>query len=251
MKARNLLGIVSLALAVTMTVAQAAESSPSKVIVVLADMSESTNKPEVRAKYLNSFRAILKETTHGDAIVVGLITEKSAMELSQPIQEEFPQFKPKMDTKIWRNAELKKADQELDIRKAAILDTMDKVVHDSSRKIIRTSVLSSLQVAERIFENYSQPRRFLVIFSDMLEDSDHYNFEKEKLTESRIGEIISKEKSANRIPGLKGVQVYVFGAFAPSLDQFYVAETFWMRYFKECGASLQKKDYGSPRFKFD
>jgi lysophospholipase L1-like esterase len=85
----------------------------------------------------------------------------------------------------------------------------------------------------------------------MIEDSSEYNFEKERLSDKRIAEIIAAERVKKRLPDLKGVKVYVTGAKAPTREQFYNIQNFWLRYFKECGAELPKENYGSALLSFD
>lgn len=223
---------------------------PNKVVVSLLDLSESTNKPEIRSKYSEAFQLILFKITHGDALIVGLITEKSVTELDIPIREQFPKFSPKHDTRIYIEAEAQVANEELEKKKKSIKARADSILNDKSKKILKTDILSSLVVAERIFSNYLLPKKVLVIMSDMIEDSADYNFEIEKLSDKRINEIIEKEKARARIPNLNGAKVYVIGASARTLDQYYFIQNFWLRYFKECGADLSKENYGSALLAF-
>jgi len=222
-----------------------------KVVLALLDLSESTNTTDIRSKYLQAFSAILDQTTHGDTFVVALITEKSVAELSIPVREIFPEFVSKYEMEPYRTAERDLANNKLNDRKKALLHEAEALLQDKSRRILRTDIMSSLQVAERIFASYLLPRKMLVILSDMLEDSADYNLEREVLSSSRADAILAREKARDRIPVLKNVKVYVVGAAAPNLDQYYNVQHFWLRYFMECGATLLKKDYGSALLTFD
>lgn len=91
----------------------------------------------------------------------------------------------------------------------------------------------------------------MVIMSDMIEDSSDYNFERERLSDKRIAEIIAREREKKRLSILNGVKVYVTGARASAREQFYNIQNFWLRYFKECGANLSKENYGSALLSFD
>ncbi len=93
------------------------------------------------------------------------------------------------------------------------------------------------------------PATIFVILRILL--GSEYNFEKDKLTDKKIGEIIAKENTQKRLPDLKGVKVYVVGAKAATREQFYNIQNFWLRYFKECGANLLKENYGSALLNFD
>jgi len=71
------------------------------------------------------------------------------------------------------------------------------VVGNQERKIYKTDILSSLNMAdERVFRGLvgNDYTKMLVIMSDMMEDSDVYNFEKQKLPDSKVDEIIIDQK---------------------------------------------------------
>jgi len=227
------------------------ENSPNKVVVALLDLSESTNKPEIREKYVAAFKSILEKITHGDAFVVALITEKSVAELNIPIKENIPRFVPISKNEFYRKGEEDLANKELNKRKEKLVKDAETILLDQTRKIMKTDIMSSLQVAERIFSSFSQPQKILVILSDMLEDSVDYNFEKENLSAQRREAILARERNKSRIPQLGGVKVYVVGATAPNLDYFYNIQSFWLEYFKASGALLLKKDYGSVLLVFN
>lgn len=227
-----------------------AEKYQSKVIVALLDLSESTNQPQIREKYAEAFREVLGKIADGDSLVVALITERSIRELEIPIKEDFPAFKSEF-VNLLEDEEQVNANAAREKKIEALAKQAEALLQDKTRKIIKTDIMSSLQVAERVFGSYKQPRKALIIMSDMLEDSADNNFEKEVLTEKRSSAIMAKEKGRNRIPDLKDVKVYIVGAQAPTLDQYYGVQAFWLNYFKECGAIAQKKDYGSGLVTFE
>ncbi|MEW6652018.1 MAG: hypothetical protein AB1394_00965 [Bacteroidota bacterium] len=111
--------------------------------------------------------------------------------------------------------------------------------------------MSSLQVAERVFKSFPQPRKILVIFSDMIEDSRKYNFEKENLTKEKISKIIKSEKEKGQITDMKDVKVYVAGATHPNSEIYDMIKNFWFEYFKTCGANLESQNYGAALIRFD
>jgi lysophospholipase L1-like esterase len=89
----------------------------------------------------------------------------------------------------------------------------------------------------------------LVIFSDRVEESEHYNFTRENLTEARIKKIISQNRSRGLLPDLAGVKVYVVGASAGAYEKMRsgrmaAIRDFWLAYFKACGAELTRERYG-------
>lgn len=223
---------------------------PGKVVCVLFDLSGTTNKPEIRKAYIDDFKIITERLTHGDAIVVALITEFSAGELRLLFQHQFPPFEPGQDK---TDMQIKAYTTTLETAMQHVKDSLraiaDSVLMDSSRRIMRTDIMTSLQVAERVLNSSPQPRKILVILSDMVEDSDSYNFEREDLTESRIRAIIEREKRLRRVPNLAQVRVYCIGAFARNAARYERIKAFWSEYFTACGAVVT--DYGAALVSFN
>lgn len=226
---------------------------PNKTVAVLLDLSGSTR--ELRNIYLNTFKEILSSISHGDVIVVAEITESSITEPEIPVKEVFPEFVPlvKMgkptDNEFLIGEAKRKADTNLANKKDEIVKIVEEFIF--TRKAIKTDIMSSLHVAEGLFKNYPHDKSILVILSDMIEDSDDYNFERENLTQKRMEEIINKEKTRNRMPELSNVKIYVVSAGALSTEKYFLIRDFWFRYFKECGANLSKENYGSALLNFN
>ncbi len=136
-------------------------------------------------------------------------------------------------------------------KKGEIIGRAETIILRQDVKVGYTDILSSLHIAERVFKNYKRDKNILIIMSDMIEESKDYNFARKNLNKKRTGEIIAKEKGANRIPDLKNVRVYVTGATAENRDKFFSIQNFWLRYFEECGANLSKERYGSALLNFN
>jgi hypothetical protein len=131
-----------------------------------------------------------------------------------------------------------------------ITRTVRKMVTDPKQRSSKTSIMDSLELAQRVFATYPNERRVLVIFSDMVEESSYYDFTKENLTGSRIQAIIAAEKKEQRLPRLAGTHVYVIGAAAGFYSRMPAEavrniQNFWLAYFKVCGANLPVETYGS------
>lgn len=216
-------------------------ASPSKTVVMLFDVSESTRKAHIRSQYQKDLEVILKNLHAGDALAADRIAENSAASSTLPINLELEGG--------WNTNDLKKKKVVRDARKQA-KDAANTILSADS-KVKYTDILSSLHIAERIFKTYNKERNVLVIMSDMVEDSKSYNFEKEKLTDKRIVEIIAKEKKAGRIPDLKNVKVYAIkNATSQSREKMEGVENFWLQYFKQSGAQIDKTHYG-PLTRFE
>ncbi len=221
----------------------------TKVICVLFDLSETTNTPEIRRTYLDKFKLILSKMNHGDAIEAALITERSVSELNLPIEHSFPLFSPTVDTDLMIKAQKRIADSLLQVQKDSLLKVADSVLFNPPRRILRTEILSSLQVAERMLSSFPQQKKILVIFSDMIEESRTANFAREDLSDAQIKSIIKRLKQSGPLPGLKNVKIYVAGAAHPNTDKYNQIRNFWFAYFKETGANLVH--YGAALIRFD
>lgn len=228
----------------------ASTETTGKVVCVLTDLSESTVNPEIRKIYSENFKTILEEITHGDVLVVGLITQRSVIEPTLCIKYEFSPIVFKHDTQLFMNAELRKANQELKNIKDSLYNIVDSVLTRTNRRILHTDILSSLRVAERVFNSFTRQKRILVILSDMIEDSDTYNFEVKNITPQSIMNIVETEKQNGRMPNLSNVKVYVIGASAKNSKRFAMIQDFWTAYFKESGALLVPENYGAALVSF-
>ncbi len=225
-------------------------SGDSKIVCVLLDLSYSTQQQEIRKTYAKNFGVIISALTHGDAIYAAMITEKSVYELDFCLKYEIPPIVFSTENRLYRKAELKRAEQRLSALKDSLCQVACSTLEKYDKKIMKTQIMGAMQVAERIFHRYHHPQKMLVIMSDMIEDSDHYNFYRENLHKSRIQEIISRERADNHLPNLQQVRVYVTGAMAEGSDRYYKIRDFWLEYCKACGAELRPEDYGAALIKF-
>ncbi len=226
------------------------EKSSSKIVCILFDLSLSTASSDVRHAYAKDLKLIMKNMNPGDVMVGGLITEKSISELEFSIQFEFPSFKPTTDNILMRQAEARKFDSTFQEIKDSLQVVAQNTILDFNKRILKTEIMSALQVVERVFKSYPDLRRVLVVMSDMIEDSKFYNFYHENLTKNRIRKIIENEREQGRLPDLQNANVYVVGAMANNTNKFLNIRNFWIDYFKACGANLTEENYGTAMIKF-
>ncbi|BCB96562.1 hypothetical protein JZK55_14840 [Dissulfurispira thermophila] len=224
------------------------QKSPNKTVLVLIDYSESVR--EARKDYIDAIKKVIPKVKLGDHLFVWKITRLSEMETKPLIDEDFPYPPPQKNDFYWKQA-VTKAEREAKIRFDEIGKKIEGLLNSNSDFSRKTDILGSLQVAEKVFKKDKKDKAVLIIMSDMIEDSSEYNFERERLSDKRIGEIINHEKIKKRLPDLSGVNVYVVGAKAPTREQYQNIQNFWLRYFKECGANLPKENYGSALLIFN
>ncbi len=215
------------------------------------DLSETTNTKQIREKYLNDFKSILKSLTYGDAIEAALITEKSLSEMNLSVDYEFKQFNPGTDNTLMINAKRKIAASVLQTKKDSIIKVVDSLLFKPKRKIMRTEIIASLGVADRIFKTFSQNRKILIIFSDMIEESSYANFQRNQINKKWINSFILKQRKDNLLPDLKNVKVYVVGASASSTKKYNQIKNFWFKYFKASNAVLKPERYGAALINFN
>jgi len=218
--------------------------------MVLFDLSGSTNNDTMRHAYGEWFDLVLKSTGYGDVLVGGWITERSEAELELAINEEFEWKAPEVNTPLMVEAHQRQQQEELETKRSEISERMKSLLSSPSRVAKSTDILGSIRLSERVFQAYRKEKTVLVVFSDMLLVSPGINFEREKLTEKRIEQIIQAEKEAQRIPDLSGVSVHVAGAFSKDQERFQQVRKFWLAYFGAAGAELRPEDYGAALIRF-
>ncbi len=211
-----------------------------RVIVVLVDMSGSTNKAR-RTVYNESFDKIYENLQQGDRIVIGTITSNSFIDFKPVVDAEIP------EQSIWVNRiqyeqNVAKTHKEI---QAAVNDLLSQ-----KNGTPYTEILNSLNIADTIFHNEKR-KKILVILSDMMQDSKEYRFERVKVTDSFTRQVIRQRKQQNLVPNLSEVKVYVAGASAADSKKFRSVERFWAKYFSASGADYSTHRYGHSLLEFE
>lgn len=210
-------------------------------IIVLVDMSGSTNRAR-RTVYNKAFEKIFESLGQGDRIVVGTITSHSYINFKPVVDEDIPK------ESIWVNRiqyEQNLAKTQKNIRKE-----VDRLL---SRKkgTSYTEILNSLNIADTIFHNEKKRQKILVVLSDMVQDSKEYKFDRVKVSNKYINNIIRQRQKQDLIPDLSDVKIYVAGASASDSKKFRSIEKFWSRYFAATGADFSTHRYGHSLIEFE
>jgi hypothetical protein len=212
-----------------------------RVIVVFVDMSGSTNRAR-RTVYSEAFEKIYQNLNQGDRIVVGTITSRSYIDFKAAVDEEIPK------QSIWVNRiqfEQNLAKTEKNIRKE-----VDRLL-SLKKGTPYTEILNSLNIADTIFHNEKKRQKILVILSDMVQDSKEYKFDRVKLSNTYINDIIRHRQKQKLVPNLTDVKIYVAGASAADSRKFRSIEKFWARYFAATGADYSSHRYGHSLLEFE
>ena len=214
----------------------------SKSVFVLFDVSKSTLGS--RKEYLEGFKKILDIRSHEeagqsrlglqDAIAADIITANSLSTSEMPIEHEF-------NYSFWSGLNETYYGYKSIAVKKELAEKAKRLL--SGRPAGGTDIFNSLRLAERVFKRFKRGKSVLVIFSDMIEQSGPYDFDRDNLTGRRITEIIDQQRAMG-LPDLRGVIVYVAGARAATPSRFLKIRNFWIRYFRACGAVLEPDNYG-------
>jgi len=211
-----------------------------RIIVVFVDMSGSTNQAR-RTVYSEAFDKIYQNLQQGDRLVVGTITSRSFIDFKPVVDAEIPK------QSIWVNRI--SFEQKLAKTRATIQEEVERLL---SRKkgTPYTEILNSLNIAETIFHEEKR-QKILVILSDMVQDSKEYNFERSRIDDKYVNDLIRYRHQQKLIPNLAEVKVYVAGASADDSRKFRAIQQFWSRYFAETGADYSIHRYGHSLLAFE
>jgi len=232
-------------------------------LFALFDISGSTSAPAIRRRYFEQFagkestpkertasdRSVLGQMKGGEMVMGDVITENTQATASFPINVSLP-GRGVLDNPMVHVESLEKA------RAGVRSQAMQLLL--AGKPAPHTDLMNAFQLAEKVLtgdECAAAKVKVLLIFSDMVEQSDRYNFCSEQLTPKRTNEIIAKERADGRLPDLKGVRAWVAGATAAtsgglSAGRIYQIQSFWLAYFKACGADLPKNHYAASLVNF-
>src|SRR5438132_11623757 len=222
--------VLTLSLLLLLVAAGCGENSVhSRVTTVLFDLSGSTSPQAIRQQYLKDFSKILNQTASGGVIAADIIDDNPLAHSTFPINESFDRYEPMNEHKL-------DYERRVHQKRDAVIKQADTIVRKPAGRP-GSSVIDSMQLAERVFATFEGDHKLLVIFSDMIEQSRRYDFTGENLTAARIGQIIAKEQSAGRLPELQDVEVCVVGAGAATsggvpAEKLLSITEFWPQSFK-------------------
>ena len=179
-----------------------------------------------------------------------VVTSDSLATASFPLDVEIPAYSPWVDSPMTYRPKKQKALKQASDAAAGLIRA-----HPADRG---TDLMNAFQLAEKTFEadrNRGASQKILVVFSDMVEQTHRYDFASMKLTDAEAVKVIAAERKAGRLPDLKGVKVWVAGATAApgaglDADRIYRIQSFWLRYFPACGASLSRDHYSTTLLDF-
>jgi hypothetical protein len=227
---------------------QGAGSDARPLVVVLFDVSKSTQDPAIRERYLSSFERVVDAVAseHG-TVVADVIDENPLAHSSYPIDATFEACDPLRDNRLVCDARTAKLRGDMTAGAEAILGTIPGRAG--------TDIHDGLRLAERVFAAYPEATsRSLVLLSDMVEHSSGLDMGRAFDGPAATGGLVALQAGGS-IPNLAGVRVYVVGAGVVRSSELPAArilaiQSFWQAYFTASGADLPPDRYGAALVRF-
>lgn len=228
--------IISISFTILLLFSACSKSENRMTIVVFYDISGSMPSSSLRSNYLKiTDEKILPKFCSGDRILGTTISDAPFREGNFDLNEEIKPFRFLRDgNEIKYGEKLKKQKEDIKNKVSGWLDIPPTK---------KTCVIDAVKMSERAFSNFPNPRKSLVIFSDMLEDCNGIDFEKKIPTDAEIEEEIKKIEQGQRLPNLKDVDVYIIGASGglqgdDNSNRYYSLNLFWKRLLEKSGAKV-------------
>jgi hypothetical protein len=220
------------------------------LVVVLFDVSRSTDDADVRALYMTTFETVLDRVASTHGTVVGDVIDDDPLAHSTfPISTTFEACDPLTENRLV-----------CDARTARMRETAVASARDILARITRgagTDIHDGLLLAQRVFDAYPEAgSRSLVLLSDMVERSTRLNVARARFSDASIDPTIDGLAADGLVPDLGGVQAYVVGAGVSRGDagmpaeRFLVIQHFWQAYLSQAGADLPSDRYGAALVRF-
>ncbi len=212
-------------------------ASPGRVFLVFVDVSASVKDFAV---YREAWSKIVGALQPGDRVVLAQISDRTYTGFRPLLDCEVPRFS------AWRDNKLvyEKERQSLEASFASALDRSLR-----GPRAQKTDIFGALQEAEKVFKGDRRPGT-LILLSDMLEDSEVYNFEKQRFSDDFVRRTIADAAREGRLPDLSGATVYVAGASARSAARAEDVQKFWLAYTKAANGKLSRENYGPALMNF-
>lgn len=229
-------------------------STPDNVVVVLLDVSQSTDSGAIRKSYSSDFtqRIAYALSDKGGAlygqstfVVVGAIDQDDATRF-HPLQCTYPKLSSDTNPLVFT--------YQTHGFNQTVARQATKIIN-GPRESMGTTLLDALTATSDLLNGMPAKHKYLVVFSDMVEYSKRLKMTaKTPLDAATTRKFIAKQRRDGDMPSLHGFRVYVAGAAAtveqknqPDRD---AVRKFWMTYFKAAGATLRRADYNGRLLRF-
>jgi hypothetical protein len=213
-------------------------SRDPKVVLVYVDLTQSIKGADIDRIYTPTLRSLMESLQPGDRLVLAEISEQTLGNFAPAADVPFPVTGRSMDDT-----------DALDAGKKKLRDQWRKLTAQRG-KAKATVIVDSMGAAAQIFARDPRKRKWLLILSDMVEESKVANFAKAVPDAAATDALLRERRGKGLMPDLKGVQVFVAGAAAPGAEQYTAIQDFWLEYFRAAGAQVSEKTYGRVALTF-
>lgn len=237
-----LVGAIAALFAVVLGACAGAPASAARpVMVILADVSGSTDSAAVRARYLRDFVTVATYAAAREGLLFAdLIDDNPLAHAELPITADFSLPDRVRGNRLYESAAREKMIKTATAQASRLL----------RRKPARgTDIFGALVLAERIFARKATAGdKYLVVFSDMFNSTPDANLYTQPLGRDDIATLIAKLRRSGRLADLSGVRAYITGAGvqggrAASADRILAVQRFWTSYLQAAGATLPPGAY--------
>ena len=213
-----------------------------KNIVVLLDKTASVK--DQKGVFSSAVKKIIGSLGPGDRFRLAEITGSSAADFDFVLKSRIPK-NPSYNVLETNEAEYRDTVNKLDkkrklIRQKLLEQTKSELAKRPSA--MQTDLFGAIYTAS-LYLSDKKGKKILVVLSDMIEENDHWRFNKVKWTPTLEQKILSREEKLGLVPNMHGIEVYVIGARGNSLEVMQNIRHFWEAYFKKAGATFTEDHY--------
>jgi len=198
----------------------------------LVDRSDKLTDPDSLKQLFSALPESVNKDEKGERLMVGVITGKASKTrlVMDRVHPEKTMFKSRMKTRK----------QERQFREC--LTEIREILFAKGESHKTSAILETLSFVAKVFNNEPGAGKRLIIFSDMIQNSDTMSFYGKQIDKSPE-QLITHLQEEALLPSFDGVEVYVGGVGGILSDKkTRKIERFWQEYFKKVGAKL--KFYG-------
>lgn len=221
-----------------------ATTHPGTELIIFVDFSGSIRKEDKKSYEQDLIKRVVPSLSAGDRILVAPITERTLTDFRPLIEVDFPakpSFNGFMQNAMTYNRQMKEVETEVTRLKEELAGQVGAMFkqHFASP---RTDIFNAIVLAQKLFTDEGRAK-VLVLMSDMVEDSQPYNFYRLQWGPDTVEKLLGELDSHGLIPDLSGVCLYVAGASADSAEMAHRVSNFWTMYFQRTKANMDPRRY--------
>jgi hypothetical protein len=179
---------------------------PGMDLIIFVDFSGSIRKEDKKSFERDLIKRVIPSLSAGDRLLIAPITEKTLTDFRPLIEVDFPpkpSFNGFMQNTMTYNRQVKEAEAEVARLKEELLVQVGGMFkqHFASP---RTDIFNAIVLAQKLFSDEGKAK-VLVLMSDMVEDSQPYNFYRLHWGPDTVEKLLSELDANGLIPDLSGV----------------------------------------------